>query len=216
MYSNFVIDTETTGTDPDKNEIIELCIWRLGDAESKTWCLKPLCPENIEEEALRINGHLLEDLLWKTQKGRDTYRLPKDVLPEIEMWLMQDGAAAEERVFIGQNPDFDYKFMLSLWKKHGTEDNFPFGYWIEGKNGQRRNQGYMIDTMQLARLIDVCTGKKRARYGLGALVKDFGITKAQAHRADGDVKMTKDLYEKILAVLIGPITEAFNDSYSEK
>ena len=216
MYISYCIDTETTGTDENRNEIIELCIWRLGDAESKTWCLKPLSPENIEDEALRINGHLLEDILWKTQKGKETYRLPKEVLPEIEMWIMEDGAAAEERVFIGQNPDFDYRFMLELWKKHGSEDNFPFGYWIEGKNGSRRNQGYIIDTMQLARLIDVCTGKKRARYGLGALVKGFSITKAQTHRAAGDVKMTKELFEKIFKVLCGPLSEAFMDCYSEK
>jgi DNA polymerase III alpha subunit (gram-positive type) len=67
--------------------------------------------------------------------------------------------------------------------------------------------------MQLARLIDVCTGKKRARYGLVALVQDFGVTKATAHRADGDVKMTKELFEKIYAVLKNPLVEAFNNSY---
>ena len=214
MYVQYICDTETSGLDHDRNDVIELCLWRIGDAESKTWCLKPLSPENIEEEALRINGHLLEDILWKTPKGRETYRIPSEVLPEIEMWLMEDGAAAEERVFIGQNPDFDYQFLLSLWRKAGSEDNFPFGYWIEG-NGKKRNQGYIIDTIQLARLIDVCTGKKRARYGLGALVKDFGVTKSTAHRANGDVKMTKELFEKIIAILKDPIIAAFNDSYSE-
>jgi DNA polymerase III alpha subunit (gram-positive type) len=212
MYVGYVIDCETTGTDAVKNDVIEVCFWRLGDAESKTWCLKPLFPENIEEEALQINGHLLEDILWKTQKGKDTYRIPSEVLPEIEMWLMEDGAAAEERVFIGQNPDFDYQFLLSLWRKTGSEDSFPFGYWIDGKK-DRRNQGYIIDTIQLARLIDFCTGKKRARYGLGALVKDFSVTRSTVHRADGDVKMTKELFEKIVAVLKDPIIGAFNDSY---
>ena len=213
MYVQYICDCETTGTDHEKNDVIELCLWRIGDTESKTWCLKPLSPETIEDEALRVNGHLLEDILWKTQFGRDTYRIPSEVLPEIEMWIMEDGAAAEERVFIGQNPDFDYQFLLNQWRKAGSEDNFPFGYWIEGRNGKRRNQGYIIDTMQLARLIDVCTGKKRTRYGLGALVKDFSITKATAHRADGDVKMTKELFEKIVAVLKNPIIEVFNDSY---
>jgi DNA polymerase III alpha subunit (gram-positive type) len=212
MYIPYICDCETTGTISDKHDVIEVCFWRLGDAESKTWCLKPLSPENIEEEALRVNGHFLEDILWKTKEGKEKYRLPSEVLPEIEMWIMEDGAAAEERVFIGQNPDFDYQFLLSLWKKNGSEDNFPFGYWINGK-GNRRNQGYIIDTIQLARLIDICTGKKRARYGLGSLVKDFGVTKATAHRADGDVKMTKELFEKIFEVLKGPLTEAFNECY---
>jgi len=213
-YVKYVCDVETTGTDPNKHDIIEVCFWRLGEPESKTWWLTPLHPENIENEALQVNKHLREDILHKTAAGREKYKHPSQVLPEIEMWLMEDGAAAEERVFIGQNPDFDYSFLLALWRKLNAEDSFPFGYWIEGREG-KRNQGYIIDTMQLARLIDVCTGKKRARYGLGALVKDFGVTKATAHRADGDVKMTKDLYEKIIAVLGEPLTKAFNDSYSE-
>ena len=214
-YIQYVCDCETTGLDPQRHDIIEVCFWRIGDAESKTWWMKPMSPENIEDEALAVNNHLREDLLHRTQEGRDKYREPAVVLPEIEMWLMEDGAAAEERVFIGQNPDFDYRFLLALWKRLDAEDSFPFGYWIDGKDG-RRNQGYIIDTIQLARLIDVCTGKKRARYGLGALVKDFGVTKATAHRADGDVKMTKELFDKIYAVMKDPLIAAFNDSYSGK
>lgn len=214
MYTQIVCDVETTGTDPEKHDIIEICMWRLGDSESKTWCLTPLSPENIEDEALHINKHLREDILHKTEKGRETYKHPSVVLPEIEMWLMEDGSAAEDRVFIGQNPMFDYEFLLALWRKLGAENDFPFGFWIEGKNG-RRNQGYIVDTIQLARLIDLCTGKKRAKYGLGALVKDFSVTKATAHRADGDVKMTKELFEKIFAVLKTPLSDAFNDSYQD-
>jgi DNA polymerase III alpha subunit (gram-positive type) len=187
-YVQYVCDVETTGTDPEKHDIIEICLWRIGDEESKTWRLTPLAPENIQQEALNINKHLREDILHQTEEGKAKYKHPSEVLPEIEMWLMEDGAAAEERVFIGQNPMFD-------------------------KDGTERNQGYIIDTMQLARLIDVCTGKKRARYGLGALVKDFGVTKATAHRADGDVKMTKELFEKIYAVLKDPLVDAFNESY---
>lgn len=213
-YVEYVCDVETTGTDPEKHDIIEVCFWRLGDPEAKTWWMTPLSPENIEDEALKINKHLREDILHQTDEGKERYKHPSEVLPEIEMWLMEDGAAAEERVFIGQNPMFDYNFLLALWKKMEAEKDFPFGYWIPNRDGTERNQGYIMDTMQLARLIDVCTGKKRARYGLGALVKDFGVTRATAHRADGDVKMTKELYEKIKAVLNDPLVEAFNDSYS--
>jgi DNA polymerase III alpha subunit (gram-positive type) len=213
VYIKYVIDTETTGTVPGKHDIIEICIWRLGEKESKTWWMQPLNPENIEQEALNVNKHLRDDILHKTKEGREKYRHPSIVVSEIEMWLMEDGAAAEERVFIGQNPRFDYDFMMALWKKLGILDAFPFGYWIEDKDGSRRNQGYLIDTIDLVRLIDVITGKKRARYGLGALVKDFDITKATAHRADGDVKMTKELFEKLFAVLEGPILEAFMECY---
>lgn len=212
-YALYVCDTETTGLDCKKHDIIELCFWRVGDTESKTWWMKPLHPENISKEALNVNKHKLEDILHRTKEGIEKYRLPSEVLPEIEMWLMQDGAAAEERVFIGHNPQFDYDFLLELWKNIGCENDFPFGYWMDNKDGTRRNVGYLIDTMQLVRLIDIYTGQKRARYGLGSLVKDFSITKSTSHRADGDVKMTKELFEKISKVLQGPLLEAFKECY---
>ena len=115
-YVKYVCDTETTGTDPDKNDIIEICFWRIGDEESKTWCMSPLAPDNIEDEALRVNKHVKEEVLGLTPEGKEKYRHPSEVLPEIEMWLMEDGAAAEERVFIGQNPMFDYNFLLALYR----------------------------------------------------------------------------------------------------
>jgi DNA polymerase III alpha subunit (gram-positive type) len=213
MYVNYVVDCETTGLDSKIHDIIEVCFWRIGDSESRTWCLQPLNIKDINQTALNVNNHKLEDILHQTEEGRKIYRHPSDVLPEIEMWLMEDGAAAEERVFIGQNPDFDYNFLLELWKKMDNPDDFPFGYWMDDKNGNRRNQGYIIDTIQLARLIDICTGKKRVRYGLSSLVKDFSISKSTAHRADGDVKMTKELFEKIFSVMQPVLIEHFNNCY---
>jgi DNA polymerase III epsilon subunit-like protein len=213
IYSSYFVDVETTGTRPEKHDIIEICLWRSTDLESRTWWMQPLNPENIEQEALNINKHKREDILHQTKEGREKYLHPSIIIPEIEMWMMEDGAAAEDRFFIGQNPMFDYDFMLAAWAKINSSDSFPFGYWMDERNGGRRNVGNIIDTIQLARLIDLCTGKKRDRYGLGALIKAFGVTKAQAHRADGDVKMTKELFEKIVAVLKGPICEAFMNSY---
>jgi DNA polymerase III epsilon subunit-like protein len=214
-YAVYVCDTETTGIDPEKNEVIEVCFWRVGDEESKTWCLRPLNVEDISDEALHINKHKREDLLHQTEEGKEKYLEPTDVLPEIEMWFMEDGAAAEERILVGQNPKFDYDFLLALWKNNNTEDTFPFGYWREGRSG-RFNVGYLIDTINLARIVDLCTGKKRPFYNLMSLVKDFGVTRATAHRADGDVKMTKELFEKILNVIKDPIVENLSDCYPQK
>lgn len=212
QYSMYVVDCETTGTDPQKHDIIEVCFWRLGDDQNKTWALKPLNPETIDDKALKVNKHKREDIIHKTAKGRETYIDVATVLPEIEMWIMQDGCCAEDRIFIGQNPQFDYDFLLALWCKMETPDTFPFGYWM-GQGEDRRNQGFLIDTIQLVKFIDACTGKKRSRYGLGALVNDFKVTKAQAHRAEGDVKMTKDLFLKIFEPLKDIVISQFNEFY---
>lgn len=210
----YVCDCETTGLDPIKNDIIEVCFWRLHEEEGKTWCLKPKNIDAIEDEALRINGHKREDITHATAKGKEIYRDPSIVLPEIEMWIMEDGAAAEDRIFAGQNPKFDYDFLIQLWKKCGHPDDFPFGFWM-GEGARRENIGSLIDTLQIVRFIDLCTGKKRPRYGLGALVKDFKVTKAQAHRADGDVKMTRELLMKLIEPIKNTVIEKFADNYPE-
>jgi DNA polymerase III epsilon subunit-like protein len=204
-FTAYVLDTETTGTDPIKNDVIELCIWRLNEDVGKLWHFKPFSIENIEDEALEVNGHKRQDLIWKTSFGKETYKDPSVVLPEIEEWIMSDGAAASDRIIIGQNPDFDYQFLINLWKKAGSEHTFPFGSWTQ----DGRNLGFLLDTIQIARLIDLFVGRRRNAYNLSALVKDFGVTKSTAHRADGDVKMTRDLFIK----MTNPIKEILSNEF---
>lgn len=203
-FQLYVCDTETTGLDKNKNDIIEICFWRLNDDVSKTWCLKPLNIEAIEDRALAVNKHKREDLIHKTAFGRETYLEPAKVVADIEMWMLEDNAPTEDRIFIGQNPLFDFEFLLELWKKTDNESTFPFS---------SSHNRPIIDTIQLALLIDICTGKKRKYYNLGSLIKDFGVTKAQAHRADGDVKMTRDLFLKMITPIRQAILEAHKDNY---
>lgn len=199
-YVIYVCDTETTGINPEINDVIEVSFWRItlnnSIDEQKTWCIKPTNPSTIEEKALHINKHKREDILHNTALGRETYGEPADVVEEIEAWIMDDDMPISARVFVGQNPEFDYKFLKQLWTKTNNKNTFPF-------------YPFLIDTIQVARLIDVCIGKRRDRYNLGALVKDFGVTKVTAHRADGDTKMTKDLFLAQIKPLIEIIKENF-------
>ena len=211
-YILYVCDTETTGQDPQKHDVIEVSFWRIDSKilsgekielnEQKTWYLTPLNSQAIEEKALYINKHKREDILHQTTEGRELYKNPHETIDEIEAWIMDDDVSLDDRVFIGQNPKFDYDFLVELWKKTGNENSFPFSPFI-------------LDTIQIARMIDVCMGKKRSRYNLGSLVKDFGVTKARAHRAADDTKMTKDLVVKQLSPIYNIIREHFKDYYTE-
>ena len=201
-YVIYVCDTETTGLDPVDNDVIEVSFWRLSDDEQKTWCLRALNPETIQDKALKVNGHKRDDILHKTAEGRETYREPSDVVSEIEVWMMNDGVTVEDRVFLGQNPKFDFDFLRQLWKKAGSPHTFPFSSFI-------------IDTIHMARFVDLCTGRRRDRYNLGSLVRDFGVTKAKAHRAEGDVKMTRELFLKMFDPVKSHIAEQFKDTYSK-
>jgi DNA polymerase III epsilon subunit-like protein len=186
MSSKFIIyveDTETTGLDPSRNEIIEVSFYRLSDNTQKTWYLKPSNYDSIQSDALRINGHKMEDLKHLTKYGKDTYQSPASAIVEIENWMADDLASAEDRILIGQNPTFDIDFMQNLWIKQGCAETFPFG-----------RRPFVIDTRQIALFLDLVRGERSEYYNLGSLVEKYGAKREKAHRADADTRMTKDVF----------------------
>lgn len=190
-FTFYVADIETTGLDSHLHDVIEFSLYRLGaneDVAQKTWCLKPLNPDNIDPASLKINGHKLEDLLHKTKEGRERYLDPNQVLVEIENWLAEDGFPAENRFLIGQNIAFDKERLEQLWIKCNSKDSFPFG---------RR----LMDTMQIELFVDYVRtvmgiGEFAMGYSLKNFVKKYGIKNEKAHSAAADVKATKEVFEK--------------------
>jgi DNA polymerase III epsilon subunit-like protein len=210
-YIIYVVDTETTGLDTEKNEVIEISASRFSMAdpdnrEQKTWYLKALSPETIQDRALDINKHKREDILHMTEFGRETYRDPLEVVTDFECWVMDDDMSAMDRIMAGQNIEFDIKMLKALWKRQDSETTFPFNL----DRGDRT-----IDTKMLATAIDLCTGRRRRYYNLSTLVKSFGVKKRKAHRAEDDVAMTVDLLCAMLTPIVPPAGDAFKDCYTD-
>lgn len=178
----YVVDTETTGLDENKNEIIEISLYRINDNQQKTWCIKPTNYEVIQPDALRINGHKLDDLKHLTKFGKETYLDSTKVVVEIENWMMEDLGASEDRILVGQNPTFDIGFMKNLWIKNNSIETFPWG-----------KRPHVLDTRQIALFLDLVKGERSEYYNLGSLVEKFGVHKLKAHRAAEDTIMTKNL-----------------------
>ncbi len=213
-YVLYVIDTETTGMDPEKHDVVEISACRIildnssvVKRDQKTWLLKALNPRTIEDEALRINGHKREDITHLSKFGRENYKEPSDIVSEIELWIMDDCVSSIDRVFVGQNPKFDIDMLKALWKKVGSGETFPF---------MLENDNRVIDTKQIATLWDICTGKRRRYYNLSSLVKSFGVKKGKAHKAEEDVRMTVDLLIKLINPVQEIVKEAFSNCYSDK
>lgn len=179
----YILDTETSGLDQNKNSIIELSIFRLNDNVHRTWCLKPHPKDDITADALRINHHKLEDLTWQTAFGRETYREPSKVLPEIENLFLEDGDSPDRRVLVGQNVGFDLLFIKELWSRENSLDTFPFG-----------DRPKIIDTLQLALFLDIVKNEKNQYYNLGNLIKKYGIKNSKTHSASSDTLATKELF----------------------
>ena|SRR5271166_3856896 len=188
-YSFYVTDIETTGLNSHLHDVIELSMYRLGeeaDRAQKTWCFKPLTPETIDPGALRVNGHKLDDLLWKTKEGRERYIDPNIALVDIENWMAGDGLPAEKRFLIGQNVAFDKERLEVLWTKCNSKDSFPIG---------RR----VMDTMVLELFFDFCKGEFAEGYSLANIIKKYGVKNDKAHSAASDVRATKEVFEKQVA-----------------
>ena len=182
-YVFYGIDTETTGLDSVKNDVIELSIYRLSDDVQKTWLLKPINIENIDVVALRINGHKMEDLKGLTKIGRETYLETSYVLVEVENFLSEDGVPTENRCLIGQNVAFDKAMLEQLWIKCGAHDSFPFG---------RR----VLDTMITELFLDYCKNDFAEGYSLKNLAKKYEIKNEKAHSASADTKCTVEIFKK--------------------
>lgn len=209
-YVIYVTDTETTGLDAIANDVIEISMCRViyengkASQEQKTWLLKAMNPKTISDEALRVNGHQRDDILHLTKHGKENYMLPTQVVAEIELWVMDDNVSATDRIFAGQNPNFDISALQELWNKVGSPTTFPFAL---------ENNNRVIDTKQIATFIDLCTGRRRQYYNLSSLVKAFGVKKGKAHQAAEDVRMTVDLLIAMMDPVRNLIAESFKDCY---
>ena len=187
-YQLIAVDCESTGLSYVENDIIELSLLRLNDDVQKTWCIKPMNFATISADALRVNGHKLEDIKHETKYGKETYQDPHKVIAEIENWLMEANCSREEVFLVGQNVSFDYNMMLQLWKKCGAEDSFPFGRRI-------------LDTMQFEVLMDLAKGTKSESYSLSSIIKKYGIKNDKAHTAAADTRAAKEVFVKQLELL---------------
>jgi len=215
-YIVYVVDTETTGADWDNphqiiHEVIEVSFSRFSMnapelAEQKTWFLKALKPDVIQERALTINKHKREDILHMTKFGRETYKEPSDVVAEIEMWITDDDMSSHDRIILGQNIMFDVRMLKSLWGSVGASETFPFNL---------ENDNRIIDTKQLAIIWDLCTGRRRRYYNLSTLVQAFGVKKRKAHRAEDDTAMTAELFLNMITPIRPIIEKSFRENYSK-
>lgn len=182
-YVLYVADIESTGLDDHSNDIIELSLYRMSDDVQKTWFIKPINSDNIDDGALRVNGHKKEDLLHQTKYGRDTYLDPGKVIIEIENWIVEDGVPDSNRILVGQNIVFDRNFMQQLWIKCNSKESFPFGWRF-------------MDTMCIELFLDWCKGKIAEGYSLSNLTKKYGVKNEKAHSASADTKATKEVFDK--------------------
>ena len=175
------IDTETTGLDPNKHEIIELAVVlckqidrpgkgpKIEIIAEKEWKIKMEHPEVAEEQALRVNGY--NEVDWM-------FAVP------IESALKEFVKMTEGATFVSHNLTFDYAFIQNAFNKTGVDNKMHYG---------------KLDTISIAfaRLYDV---PQATAFSLKALAALFKIENKKAHTALADTVTLVEIYKKLMAI----------------
>jgi DNA polymerase-3 subunit alpha (Gram-positive type) len=165
------LDTETTGLDNKKHEIIELALVIIEDGEriyEKSFKIKPRNIHTASRVALEINGYNAE--VWNKEgfvwSAEACHRLAKHL----------DGA-----VVVGHNVQFDIGFLRQVFKEYRVNFRFP----------------PQLDTKTLARIV---WGFDRLSMDhIRENVED--MTKDGGHRALKDVEDCIFIYNKFVEKL---------------
>jgi DNA polymerase III subunit epsilon len=179
------LDTETTGLDPDTNEVIEiaaLVMEQANDEEKPKEVSRYSCKLRadtgiVDLGALAVNGRkLTEDVLTD------------EIISGVQKQLIYGFAdflatyVSPTTFIIGANINFDIDFCKALFKKHGIDA------------GRLLNKKQAVDVQQIARFLHDANIVELPDFRLSTLVREILQTKWNQHNAMDDVLITAKLY----------------------
>ena len=175
------IDLETTGFDPDKHEIIEIGVIiarqvpmagrgpKLEVLEEFELKVKPEHLETADQEALRLNSYNDADWLFA-------------VSLEQALKLVQEKTL--DTIMVGQNVNFDWKFLEAGFKKTGLQNKMHY---------------HKLDLIPMV-FAKTYNDDRLKYYNLQGLAEYYGIKNDKAHTALADIKTTFAIYKKVLEI----------------
>ncbi len=179
------IDTETTGRNPVKNDVIQISGFIEIDGiikESFDLKCQPFSYENIEMEALAVNGQTVETL--KTfETPRDTYNKFTKILGTYVNKFDRN----DKFYVAGYNVRFDLDFLKSFFEKN---NDVYFGSWFNWK---------CIDPLPILHFLEYQGKIKLDNYKLSTVCEYYKI-ELDAHDAANDILATREVI-KYLAKL---------------
>jgi DNA polymerase-3 subunit epsilon len=169
------IDIETTGFDPETQEIIEIgCVIIKQNegvpgeiVEEFELKIKPEKLENADPEALSINGYNEAEWLFASN---------------LKQAMKVFADKTKECIFVAHNAAFDWSFIAKAFVTTGVKNKMFYA---------------KIDTISFA-FAKLHKDATVTRYNLGSLCDRFGITNDRAHTALADTHATLEVYKKLL------------------
>lgn len=168
------VDIETTGTDRDTHEIVELgivlakmkdgALTVIGELDLK---VQPKHIETADPAALRINGYNEADWLFAVS---------------LEEAMKAFAEKTKGAIFLAHNITFDFPFIEKALKDTNQEHDLHF---------------HKIDTLSLAFGILHQSGDL-GKLSLRMLCEQFGIENKKAHSAFADAYATYEVFKKVM------------------
>ena len=166
-----VIDCETSGLNPERHQIIEVCIATLNDKNEIIDIWSQRCEfdyKRADQTALKINGYENDRDLWNNAISQNAMAL------ELRNRI-------KGKTIIGHNVKFDMDFIVELWRVQGTsKPKYDYRF---------------IDTVVLCHYHLDFLGMSLS---LDTIRKFFGWTMEGSHTATKDVHDTAKLYRKLM------------------
>lgn len=178
------IDTETTGLRAGYNDLIQIGaialdskLQEMGDPFEVF--VKPIYPERIEDQAMKVNGLDADELLLAAPTRYEA-------LKEFKAWQRQFG----KKLFpLAQNWPFDKGFLEAFIGAHQFNSVFHYEF---------------VDTKSTANDLNfkaMAEGKEIPfpSTSLAGLCKALGIENVKAHDAVADARATAEVYRELLS-----------------
>jgi len=181
------IDTETTGLNAVRHDIIQLAGMVVIDGkvvdEFDLKCA-PYDIDAVDAKALQVNGIKRDDLMKRPN--------PKDTLDVFVNRLDQHVNRFDKEdklICAGHNVGFDLDFTFNWFKKGGNDYFYSYADY------------HKLDTVPLAMWTNMMRLTNFKSYKLESLCNDLGIEIVGAHDAMVDVKAARALIRKLSSIL---------------
>lgn len=167
------VDTETTGLDPAKHEILEIALIRTTpdgkDVKDKFSCrVFPEHIETAEPKALEVNKYSAEK--W----AKELCVEPGEVVDAIQ-------AMGRNTTLVGHNVAFDESFLAPLFNRFNLR--VPWTY-------------HRVDTVALAWPLHALG--ELERLSLANVCQFLGIAAVPAHTAESDAEACRQVYVELM------------------
>ena len=179
----FYFDTETTGLNPKFNDIIQLaCIVEIDRkvVDKVNIEMQPFSYENIQVEALKVNGKTIEGLKQLQTPQQAFSQLIKLLDKHIDKYNKNDKFHPA-----GYNTKFDVDFLKEFFNKNNHK---YYGSYFDY---------HLIDVLQLITMENYLGNIDIPNLKLETACKCYGM-KLDAHDAMNDIEATKALWDKLI------------------